>query len=627
MQCDPDDSDLIHNFSSTLRNIKVELEDDGHDHCVALNSHEMTICETEKTPESDLRKCKHETGNLNSENNYNVNGSHGIMTWISEDSTCMERRQQSDLSNYTRAHVETCHNNIKSENHDDEYDIACNFSNTIIRDENSDVGDYTISHAEACDRNIKSENIDDEYDRVGYSSGTTVIRNEHPSECDVGDYTSSHAETCHRNIKRENHDGEYDIANTSSDMTDFRDENTLVGNHIHSDAEAWHRSLKSEEYYNEYDVHESLIPCDTTVIKLENLSDSESRNYTSTHGNTRSGQDNGDLHVSSMDHNLTGEQKTGNPESDHRSYSMIPSGLVKSEDEYGSNGLYDSTTSLNTTKQAVENQSHGSFSKQSFTSEHPMAMECDDKCTTMNSILPRQKVIPSETSSLNCTEEKLYRCGVCGYSATVTASLMMSHMLTHKPGEHNIQGECDFVVPDTVRSKSPKPTHVDKPYKCDQCTFCTAQYGSLTRHKKMHSKDTYFKCKLCDYTIARSEDFKIHMMGHRGEKPYKCDTCDFSTNRHESLRRHKMLHTDEKPYMCDVCGFTTRQKANFQRHRLIHTGEKPYKCLFCDYRTARPCHLKIHTMTHTGKKPHKCDVCSYSTTRAGDLRRHKKKHM
>ena len=75
--------------------------------------------------------------------------------------------------------------------------------------------------------------------------------------------------------------------------------------------------------------------------------------------------------------------------------------------------------------------------------------------------------------------------------------------------------------------------------------------------------------------IAESKD--------KSNKPYKCDDCQYATANKYSLARHLTTHTGEKPYKCDECQFTAADKSSLTRHLTIHTGENPYKCDECQY--------------------------------------------
>ena len=145
----------------------------------------------------------------------------------------------------------------------------------------------------------------------------------------------------------------------------------------------------------------------------------------------------------------------------------------------------------------------------------------------------------------------------------------------------------------------------------------------ISMHERIGESDAIDTGELCSSNTTRSGD-EAHK--YLQKKHFKCDLCARSTTTYGSLKRHKMIHTGEKPYKCDLCEFSSTQYGNLKTHKLKHSGEKPYKCDVCDYSTTTSGALKTHKLIHSGKRPHKCDLCDYSTTTSGALKRHQLVH-
>ncbi|KAI8513600.1 hypothetical protein Bbelb_079240 [Branchiostoma belcheri] len=226
-------------------------------------------------------------------------------------------------------------------------------------------------------------------------------------------------------------------------------------------------------------------------------------------------------------------------------------------------------------------------------------------------------------------------------------------------------------------------THtVEKPYKCDQCSYSAASNAILSRHMKIHTEAPTFTSDLtrrqkdkaarvpvyvkrktiigsrlnmataghgyptgvgqnccygspigvsqvdCDSKTSDVEDQAAAQvnLNNAGEKPYMCGECGYRTAKQSDLSRHVRTHTGEKPYKCDQCDYSAAQKSSLDYHLVKHTGEKPYMCGECGYRATQKSNLSQHMKTHTGEKPYKCDHCDYSATRKSTLDDHKAKH-
>ena len=107
-----------------------------------------------------------------------------------------------------------------------------------------------------------------------------------------------------------------------------------------------------------------------------------------------------------------------------------------------------------------------------------------------------------------------------------------------------------------------KRRHQGEPYKCDVCSYATADASNLTRHKRVrpslrHTEPTPTTPKLHARAIAPRPDALCCRTSpaapplpqvHSGVKPYKCDVCDAAFKQPAHLNSHKRIHTGEKPF-------------------------------------------------------------------------------
>ncbi|BFZ00054.1 hypothetical protein BsWGS_03093 [Bradybaena similaris] len=168
----------------------------------------------------------------------------------------------------------------------------------------------------------------------------------------------------------------------------------------------------------------------------------------------------------------------------------------------------------------------------------------------------------------------------------------------------------------------------EKPYKCDICGkwFKYRTYLS-THHKIIHSKEKAYKCDFCGKAFSVSSYLSRHKRRHTDEKPYKCDVCGQGFNYSSYLSTHKRIHTGEKPEMCDICGKEFNYSGYLSKHKRIHTGEKPYKCDTCGLEFACASTFRRHKNTHLGIKPYKCDTCGLEYTDHSAFIQHENGHL
>lgn len=47
----------------------------------------------------------------------------------------------------------------------------------------------------------------------------------------------------------------------------------------------------------------------------------------------------------------------------------------------------------------------------------------------------------------------------------------------------------------------------------------------------------------------------VQVRRHTVDKPFKCDHCTYATTEKTALAKHIRTHTKERPYICETCGF------------------------------------------------------------------------
>lgn len=90
----------------------------------------------------------------------------------------------------------------------------------------------------------------------------------------------------------------------------------------------------------------------------------------------------------------------------------------------------------------------------------------------------------------------------------------------------------------------------DKPYACDQCSYCTGDHNALRRHKKQHSKESVYKCKYCPYTAIQSTMFASHMISKhpnvKSDDVHCCPYCPFKSVNKDKYHVHLTTHRDKE---------------------------------------------------------------------------------
>ncbi|XP_042864581.1 zinc finger protein 236-like isoform X2 [Penaeus japonicus] len=133
-------------------------------------------------------------------------------------------------------------------------------------------------------------------------------------------------------------------------------------------------------------------------------------------------------------------------------------------------------------------------------------------------------------------------------------------------------------------------------------------------------------CPYCAFSTLAEYKLKAHIVRrHTVDKPFKCDHCTYATTEKTALAKHLRTHTKERPYICETCGFHALTLSSLWRHRRSHTGEKPYECEQCGQQYADSKRLRDHMYKHNNVKPFMCHKCGYTCRRKDNLQTHLQK--
>ncbi|XP_010848059.1 PREDICTED: zinc finger protein 397 isoform X1 [Bison bison bison] len=224
------------------------------------------------------------------------------------------------------------------------------------------------------------------------------------------------------------------------------------------------------------------------------------------------------------------------------------------------------------------------------------------------------------------TEERPYRCDICGHSFKQHSSLTQ-HQRIHtgeKPYKCNQCGKAFslrsyLIIHQRIHSG-------EKAYECSECGKAFNQSSALIRHRKIHTGEKACKCNECGKAFSQSSYLIIHQRIHTGEKPYECNECGKTFSQSSKLIRHQRIHTGERPYECNECGKAFRQSSELITHQRIHSGEKPYECNECGKAFSLSSNLIRHQRIHSGEEPYQCNECGKTFKRSSALVQHQRIH-
>lgn len=195
-------------------------------------------------------------------------------------------------------------------------------------------------------------------------------------------------------------------------------------------------------------------------------------------------------------------------------------------------------------------------------------------------------------------------CAICSKKFKTRATIK-THLRVHRGEE--VMYKCES-CPVMYSQKFNLIKHLASKHQCD------ADGRPLTQS---------LSCPYCAFTTLADYKLKAHIVRrHTVDKPFKCNHCTYATTEKTALAKHIRTHTKERPYVCETCGFHAPTLSSLWRHRRSHTGEKPFECEQCGQQYADSKRLRDHMYKHNNVKPFMCHMCGYTCRRKDNLQTH-----
>ncbi|XP_007943840.1 zinc finger protein 397 [Orycteropus afer afer] len=204
------------------------------------------------------------------------------------------------------------------------------------------------------------------------------------------------------------------------------------------------------------------------------------------------------------------------------------------------------------------------------------------------------------------------------------SQVIFTHESLGKRGHHD-NPQRNLIL--SRNSRTYQKVHTEeRPYRCDVCGHSFKQHSSLTQHQRIHTGEKPYKCNQCGKAFSLRSYLIIHQRIHSGEKAYECTECGKAFNQRSALIRHRKIHTGEKACICNECGKAFSQSSYLIIHQRIHTGEKPYKCNECGKAFSLSSNLIRHQRIHNVGEPYQCNECGKAFKRSAGLTQYQRVH-
>ncbi|XP_069508012.1 zinc finger protein 646 [Ambystoma mexicanum] len=224
----------------------------------------------------------------------------------------------------------------------------------------------------------------------------------------------------------------------------------------------------------------------------------------------------------------------------------------------------------------------------------------------------------------------------------------MTETLTSQSTELDPEGTVGQTHEDDVLDKKDthEPTKLaqteERPYRCSVCGRTYRHAGSLLNHKNTHTSGLY-KCFVCLKQFFNPMAMKNHLRIHTATKRFQCQVCGKAFRASRELITHSRVHTGERPFTCSVCQRGFSSKLSLRQHQHVHNSSRTRAQ---DRKNNMTHHTEVcpnglldegtnpqssSTNNVAGditmeERPYKCNQCDRAYRHAGSLLNHKKTH-
>lgn len=161
------------------------------------------------------------------------------------------------------------------------------------------------------------------------------------------------------------------------------------------------------------------------------------------------------------------------------------------------------------------------------------------------------------------------------------------------------------------------------------CILCNKQFSSnkdLKNHIFSVHEGEEFNCTLCGKHFKRHNQFANHKLYAHGNR--NCRICGKHISNDIKLRQHENRHAwiESKNLICDVCGRSFKTPGGLRVHKVSHTGNYKFFCEYCGRGFMSSVILEEHKGVHTREERYVCDICGRKFVLYSTFHLHKQWH-